>query len=378
MRNKRVLDQSFDSCEAEAKAKASTTTVLSLGLGLSLRLPAKREGGHINGSSPLGRVQPAIASAPGKLILMGEHAVVHGEPAIAVAVGLRTRVSVAAAPEGRGHLVNGRPMNPHHHAFLIEAIERYAPAEAALSFDTVSRVPSAAGLGSSAALTTATVAALLASQGDLKDEESLARAAYDVEWRAQGGRGSPTDTSTVTHGRGVLVDRDAHANLLWSIERGERRWHLHHLDLPPLHLVVGNTGERGKTADQVAKVARFVRRTGFALEIVRDIGVATRAALAAVEARDTVALGRAMDRAHNSLTILGVSTPTLDRYCVAARRAGALGAKLTGSGGGGSMIALVGEDAAPVVAALRKAGCREPLVVALNEPGARIEEAEEE
>ncbi len=315
------------------------------------------------------------ASAPGKVILLGEHAVVYGESAIAVALDLRTRVTVAPRTDGGGGtLVNGQPLNVAYHVHVVHALDVVPPGGPVL-VETESRVPSAAGLGSSAALTTATVGALLAMTAGWKDEETLARAAYEVEWRAQGGRGSPTDTSVAAHGRGVLVDASPHERHLWTVERGTRRWHLHDLELPPLRIVVGNTLDRGRTADQVARVAKFVARTGFAREVIADIGRATRAGLAALRASDMLALGSAMDRAHNSLTTLGVSTPRLDLYCEAARRAGAFGAKLTGSGGGGSMIALAA-DAAPVVAALRKVGCREPLIVALGGPGARREPAE--
>lgn len=304
----------------------------------------------------------ARASAPGKVILFGEHAVVYGEPAIAVALSLRTEVTVRE--QGDQHRVNGQPLTAHAHAYIKDAIEALWKG-GPLDVRTDSRIPSASGLGSSAALAVATSAALLQLQGRLS-EELVARSAYDAEWTAQKGRGSPTDTSTVTHGSAVLVDREKGPGLLWEIARGERRWYLHHLDAPPLSLVVGHSGTRGRTADEVAKVARFVKRTGFAREVIRDLGRTTRGAMAALTAVDKKALGARMDEAHNLLSILGVSTPRLDDLCQAARRH-AYGAKLTGSGGGGSMIALTDDPKACADAIARRGGA--PTVVSLGGPG---------
>lgn len=302
------------------------------------------------------------ASAPGKVILFGEHAVVYGEPAVAVAIHLRTEVSITE--KGDQHRVNGSALSPHHHAYIKDAIEALWKG-GPLDVRTVSGVPSASGLGSSAALSVSTVGALLQLQGAFS-QEAVARAAYEAEASAQKGRASPTDTSTVTHGRAVLVDREKGDDLLWEISRGERRWFLHHLDVPDLTLVVGYTGVRGRTSDEVAKVARFVKRTGFAREVIRDLGRTARGALPLLRAKDKAGLGQKMDEAHNLLRILGVSHAKLDDLCDAARKH-AYGAKLTGSGGGGSMIALTDEPDKCAAAIAKRGGV--PHVVQLNAPG---------
>lgn len=307
---------------------------------------------------------PARASAPGKVILFGEHAVVYGEPAIAVALDLRTEVTIREAPDDRVHRVNGAPMNPHHHAYIKDAVENIWKG-GFLDIRTESRLPSASGLGSSAALSVATAGALLKLQ-DRFVEELVAREAYNAEVSAQRGRGSPTDTSTSTHGRAVLVDREKGPGFLWDIARADRHWYLHHLDIPPLTLVVGYTGQRGRTSDEVAKVARFVKRGAFARDIMRDLGKVTREARLLLEDRETMALGLAMDDAHNLLTVLGVSTLKLDQLCDAAREH-AYGAKLTGSGGGGSMIALTDEPEACAKAIAKRGGI--PTIVNLGGVG---------
>ena len=306
----------------------------------------------------------AVASAPGKVILFGEHAVVYGEPAIAVALDLRTEITVRETQGDRVHRVNGAPLNQHHHAFIKDAVDHLWKG-GFLDIRTDSRIPSASGLGSSAALAVATTGAILQLQGSFT-EEGCAREAYHAEVSAQKGRGSPTDTSTSTHGRAILVDREKGPGFLWDIARGERRWYLHHLEIPQLTLVVGYTGQRGRTADEVAKVGRFVKRGSFAKDIMRDLGKLTREARQLLEDRETMALGVAMDEAHNLLTMLGVSTQRLDALCEAAREH-AYGAKLTGSGGGGSMVALTDSPTECAEAIAKRGGVA--TVVKLGGPG---------
>lgn len=304
----------------------------------------------------------ARASAPGKIILFGEHAVVYGEPAIAVALNLRTEVTLREA--GDQHRVNGAPLNAHQHAYIKDAVETLWKGPP-LDIRTESRIPSASGLGSSAALSVATVGALLQAQ-DQFSEERVAREAYAAEVSAQRGRGSPTDTSTSTHGHAVLVDRQKGPGFLWDIQRNERHWYLHHLEIPKLTLVVGYTGTRGRTADEVAKVARFVRKGAFGREVIRDLGKISREAVGLLADRETMALGVLMDDAHNLLTVLGVSTPRLDDLCAAAREH-AYGAKLTGSGGGGSMVALTDRPEACARAIAKRGG--HPTIVSLGGAG---------
>ncbi len=319
-----------------------------------------------------------IASAPGKVILFGEHAVVYGEPAIAAAVDRRVRLELLPSATGEPS-VNWYPMREEHHAFLLNVF-KLAGIEVALRAATTSDLPSAAGLGSSAALTAAAATAALSLAGTLtaepgatltpKEEEDVARVAYEAEWLAQGGSGSPTDTATSSHGGAILVDSSRGAGLIRTVTRADRTWHLHDLEVPRLTLVIGNTGARGRTADQVAKVKRLTMKSAFARETVRDIGALVREALPALKAGDAERIGRLMDRNHNLLCVLGVSTPKLDQLVEAARRT-SYGAKLTGSGGGGCMIALT-DRAAETTKNLERLGA-EVYAVKLGGPGARIE-----
>ena len=290
----------------------------------------------------------ARASAPGKLILFGEHAVVFGEPALATAIDLRTEVYARFHDEW---LVDGASLRDTKYAYVRRAVEANWDGPP-LWLEIRSMIPLGCGLGSSAAVTVATLGALGALKGRA-DPEAIARAAFDVEHEVQG-RASPIDTSTATHGAAVLIRKSPGDGLLWGIERGERRWFLHHCSLPDTRFVVGNTGLAAATGPLVAGVKALVERDPGAAEAVREIGTITLDGLRALQAGDLVRAGALMDRNHALLNRLGVGHPLLDKLVAAARPHG-YGAKLTGAGGGGSMVALTDEPDR-VRAAIESAG----------------------
>lgn len=279
------------------------------------------------------------ASAPGKIILFGEHAVVYGEPSLSLAIDRRMHVT-GEATQGPT-TVNGEALDPHHHAYIHQALQLVAGGHVRLT--TASELPSAGGVGSSAALSVAAVAVLLhLKRGTAPPLEDIARTAFEAEYATQGAA-SPNDTTVSTAGGAVLLSptRLAQGRFLWRIERGERVWHAHGLDVPALPLVVANCGVRGRTAEQVAKVRRTVESDAGARDVVRAIGEITREGVQALAGHDLKRLGRLMNRNHEALHALGVDIPALARLVDAARKVpGTYGAKLTGAGGGGSMIAL--------------------------------------
>ncbi len=278
--------------------------------------------------------RPVAASAPGKLILFGEHAVVFGEPALSTAINLRTEVY---ARPNKAWLADGGSLDEAKYRYVKTAV-RHAWTDGPLWFEIRSMIPTGAGLGSSAAVTVASLAALLGLQGKEVDPAALARAAFDVEHEVQG-RASPIDTSTATAGGGVLVRPSEGEDLLWTIRRDTRRWSLHRCALPSLTFVVGNTGISAATGPLVAGVKERVDASPKAAAMVKEIGQITLDGLAALQRKDLEAAGRLMDRDHELLNALGVGHPMLDKLVAAARRH-SYGAKLTGAGGGGSMVAL--------------------------------------
>ena len=198
----------------------------------------------------------------------------------------------------------------------------------------------------------ATLGALHGREGSI-EALAIAREAFEVEHEVQG-RPSPIDTSTASAGGGILVLRQPRDGLLWSIERDKRKWFVHRTALPPLDLVVGNTGIGAATGPLVAKVKDRVDRDPLAAEAIRQIGEITLDGVRALQRKDLVAAGKLMDRNHTILTDLGVGHPSLDRLVEAARPS-SYGAKLTGAGGGGSIVALT--DRPSVTAeAIRAAG----------------------
>ncbi len=292
------------------------------------------------------------AAAPGKVILFGEHAVVFGEPAIAVAIDLETKVDLIPDETLTQHQVNGEPLDTYKHLFIEKAINLLwdnAGNTTRLNVQTNSRLPSAAGLGSSAALSTSTCAALL-HQTEQFSETRLARAAYETEWIGQGEQGSPIDTSASTHGQAIFVDKEEHDNHLWTLRRSDSTWHVHHQPLERMSFVIAHSGEKGKTGELVSKVQMYHDRTDVAQKIIEDIGDTTREGQEALRRGNLARVGELMDEAHELLGMLGVSTSRLDELCRTAREH-AHGAKLTGAGGGGCIIALTDEPDA----------CREAL-----------------
>lgn len=293
----------------------------------------------------------AAARAPGKAILFGEHAVVFGEGAIAVALTMHFETHVKVA-RGEATRVDGRPIDRKHHAYFQEALRQAWGDRGPLEITTASSIPSSSGLGSSAALTASAVGALKAMRGRLSQEE-VARTAFAVEYAVQG-RASPTDTSVSSHGRAVYIAKTQGERHLWTIEKGEKRWCVHDLEFPPMEFVVGYTGKKGNTAELVEGVRRLTEADPSARDRIGQIGKIVEEAREALAAGDITRVGAMMDQNHAHLAALGVSTPELDAL-IAAARPHALGAKLTGAGGGGSMIALT-EKPQECARAIEKAG----------------------
>jgi mevalonate kinase len=303
-------------------------------------------------------------SAPGKIILFGEHAVVFGSPALALAIDLRIKCKVSASDQ---YTVNGHAMKKRHHAYISASLDQ-AWDGPPINVETMSKIPAASGLGSSAAVTVSCIASLTTSKGHL-DPERIARMAFEVENKVQG-MASPTDTSTSTHGQGVLVSPNKLDNFLWKIDKGTTVWNVHHCDVPPLRFVVGYTGIHAATGPLVAKVKKLVDTDADAKKAIGRIGEIVLAGTDAVQKSDKRKLGDLMNENHALLNQLGVGHSALDRL-VEACKGNSYGAKLTGAGGGGSMIALTDEPD-KVSKEIERAG-GEAILISVGCDGVRIE-----
>jgi len=307
----------------------------------------------------------SVVSAPGKIILLGEHAVVFGKPAIALAVGMRLRLR---ARRSKRPTVNGEPMTDRNASYIMEAIRQGGWESGYLSIEISSKVPSGSGLGSSAAVTVAALGAVRSMRGTF-DQEAIARSAFATELAVQG-RASPLDTSVVSHGHGIFVSPDRRDRLLWDITSGDRTWNVHHLHVPKLTMVIGYTGVRKPTGPAVAEVKKLVDRSEAARAAIDEIGQLTEDGAGMLRRGDLTALGDAMTRDQRLLASLGVSTKELEKLVDAAMPF-SYGAKLTGAGCGGSMIALTDEPD-KVCEAIRSRGGH-PYLARIGVDGVRVE-----
>ena len=321
----------------------------------------------------------ASGFAPGKCILFGEHAVVYGHPAVAVAIESGVRVSVEQSNEWTLEGVAFEPSRHPHISHILDTVFEYDGSP--LKMEVESSLFSAAGLGSSAALSNAIGAALQAhiNPGQKLDPVALARMGHSAEAMAQKGRASPTDTATSALGgcivvSGNQVEGTRHVfDAKLETPEGLRKWSINAVDLPDslddACLVIGFTGEMSSTGKMVAGVAKLLEEQPEMEGEMDAIGRITRAGLTAMSAGNLEAVGMAMDACHERLRMLGVSSPSLETLIEAARPH-SFGAKLTGSGGGGCMIALT-RDPRRVAEAIEVAG-GSPLISRLGAPGVRL------
>ena len=282
---------------------------------------------------------PVEASAPGKVILFGEHAVVHGRPAIAVPVAeLRATARLEPAPADSGLIIVAADLGVRTSLRQASAGQPLArAARLALAHmgasepDAIctirSALPIAGGLGSGAAVTAALIRGLASYLDHAISPGELSRLVFEVE-KLHHGTPSGIDNTVVVYEAPIFFQRDQ------PIER---------LTLgAPLPLVIADTGIPSATHAAVALVRSARKREPKRYEALFDqiAGIVLQARIA-IEEGEVASLGPLMDRNQALLSDMGVSSPELEALISTARLAGARGAKLSGAGRGGNMIALV-------------------------------------
>ena len=326
------------------------------------------------------------SSAPAKVYLFGEHAVVYGEPAVPCAIERRATVTVERRSDSQicvqandltldgftvtwGGRTDSRPdvdvptpLIETAMGYLDGAIEQAleAAGESGIGFDITveSAIPLGAGLGSSAAVVVAGIDAATRELGVELAPETIADRAYQVEYEVQDGQASRADTFCSAMGGAVRVEGDDCRQLI---------------DVPTLPFVIGYDGDAGDTGELVAGVRSLKEEYGFAADTVAAIGDIVRSGERALREDDVEEIGRLMDFNHGLLSALGVSARSLDSMVWAAREAGADGAKLTGAGGGGCIVALDRSEQTRTALEYTP-GCETAFRAELDTDGVRVEE----
>lgn len=304
----------------------------------------------------------SVATAPGKIILVGEHAVVYGRPALAVPVTQVTaRAVIRPGVPGSGVVIHAPQIEETIALHLAPAqdplalVTRLALEEAGVTsapdwaVEVSSTIPMASGLGSGAAICTALVRAVFQQSNHPQDPAVISRLVFAAE--------------EIFHGTPSGIDNTvvAYATPIWFVKGTQPR---------PIYprasftIAIADSGIPALTKESVGDVRRGYQMEPARYSAIFDrVGALVEEAKAAIERGDAAALGPIFDANQQLLTTLDVSSPVLERLIRAARDAGAGGAKLSGGGRGGNVIALVTPESAPAVAtALTTAGARRVIV----------------
>jgi mevalonate kinase len=309
---------------------------------------------------------PAIsASAPGKIILFGEHAVVFGRSAVAIPVTqVQAKVVVTANPGkacwieapgiGLESKLNNLPAE-HPLALAVRSVQEKLGLDhlPAFRLKIVSTIPIAAGLGSGAAVSVAIARAVSTFVGQPLTDEQISAVAYTVD-QVYHGTPSGIDNTVITYANPVMYTRGHPFERLIVAQ--------------PFTIVIGNTGVSTSTSDVVSDLRRRWVEAPNAFEPhFNRIGAIAREARRLIELGRPEEMGPLMNSNHSLLRQIDVSSVELNHLVDAALKAGALGAKMSGGGRGGNMIALVrAEKAENIAQALREAGATETIVTQVS------------
>ncbi len=303
-----------------------------------------------------------MSSASAKIILFGEHAVVYGQPAIAIPVSaVRAYAEVEAtntpfqiiARDLDNQIITFDGDNPLSQVvrLTLEAVNQPIPD---ISITVRSDVPIASGLGSGAAISTAIVREILNYFDVTLSLDVINGIVYEVE-KIHHGTPSGIDNAVIVYEKPVYFMRGV------SIETIENQ--------APLRIIIADTGKVALTKHSVGDVRKLVEnKPQQTIPIIEAIGQLTQDARVAMKFGDIDKLGELMSANHALLQDLTVSSPELDILVDTAIQNGALGAKLSGGGRGGNMIALVAEDTSTnVINALKNIGATRVIETILEQ-----------
>ncbi len=305
------------------------------------------------------------SSAPGKIILFGEHAVVYNRPALAVPVN-QVHVDVDILDSSRQGIWIHAPVIdlraeltslPSDHpiaSVILKLIQLFGISQTPnLEINISSTIPIAAGLGSGAAVSVALIRALSSFLFHPTTNQQINDLVYEIE-KLHHGTPSGIDNTVITYNMPVYFIK---GQPIETFKTGK-----------PFTIVIADTGIPALTKESVGDVRRlWLRNTNYFENIFNEISQISLIARRSIESGRPELLGELLDHNHALLQEMTVSSAELDNLVTAARSAGALGAKLSGGGRGGNMIALVEQPKAESVAgALISAGAKRTIITEIS------------
>ncbi|MEM7797977.1 MAG: mevalonate kinase [Chloroflexota bacterium] len=324
-----------------------------------------------------------IVSAPGKIILFGEHSVVYGQPAIALPVTQVSATCRLSYGEHQGVLIqmpdideetylHEAPLDHPHAAAIREFVQRapdIVPHLKGLCIELTSTIPIGRGLGSGAALAASLLRGMAThfDQPQLGTDAAISEMTYEIE-KLHHGTPSGIDNTVVSYERPIFFVRDMFNSDRKTLEMLLDR-EGYYLFLPAVtpflvnkrfNILIADTGITALTKKAVGDVRSDWMRNRLMVETYfMRAGEIAIEALQAIRTGEIETLGLLMNFNHKVLKLLNVSSEELDSLVSTALEAGAMGAKMSGGGRGGNMIALVSEETkADVSAALLQAGAK--------------------
>ena len=307
------------------------------------------------------------AYAPGKIIWFGEHFVVLGKPAIASAVDVYAKTCIESSnriiieSKNLGIKYSGEeepgPLKP-----LLKITEIVGKIKPVKGFHAVidSNIPVASGMGSSAAVSVSFTAALLKHLGIDYSRELVSRIAFEAE-KIVHGKPSGIDNTISTYGGFIVYQKNK------GFRRIRVKWPEDYI------LLVADTGIERSTKVAVEKVLDLYRRRTRIMKKVYDVaGILVKEAIKALRKGDVKLLGDLMNINHGLLVSIGVAIPETEVIVHKATRSGALGAKITGAGLGGSVIILCHIKKAPQIVSIIEEHVKRILYVRPVSKGVRV------